>query len=94
MLVLSSIIGHLNSPYFLVYETEQGNADLHAQVVQAKDGRLQQQEPGSEEEAEAQGQEVSLATLRSMEWVKRGNDAAQKLRLHSLGSLLHKRFKN
>lgn len=32
----------LGSPYLLVYETEQGDADLHAQVVQTKDGRLQQ----------------------------------------------------
>lgn len=78
----------LCSPYLLVYETEEGNADLHAQVVQAEDGRLQQEKASGEEEAEAQSQEVSLAPLRSMEGVKGGNDPTQKLRLHRLGSLL------
>lgn len=72
-----------------VYETEEGNADLHAQVMQAKDGRLQQEEANGEEKAQAQGQVVPLAPLRSVGRVKRGNDSAQKLRLHSLGSLLH-----
>lgn len=57
-------------------------------MVQAKDGRLQQEKAGSEEEAEPQSQEVSLAPLRSVEGVKGGNDTTQKLRLHSLGSLL------
>lgn len=32
----------LCSPYLFIYETEKGDADLHAQVVQTKDGRLQQ----------------------------------------------------
>lgn len=79
----------MSSLYLLVYETEKGNADLHPQVMQAKDGRLQQEEACREKEAEAQGQEVSLAPLRSMERVKGGNDTTQKLRLHRLGSLLH-----
>lgn len=57
--------------------------------MQAKDGRLQQKKAGSEEEAEAQSQEVSLVPLRSMERIERGDDASQKLRLHCLGSLLH-----
>ena len=57
--------------------------------MQAKDGRLQQKKAGSEEEAEAQSQEVSLAPLRSVERIKGGDDATQKLRLHRLGSLLH-----
>lgn len=41
----------LFSLYLLVYKTEKGNADLHAQMMQAKDGRLQQEEAGYEEEA-------------------------------------------
>lgn len=57
--------------------------------MQAKDGRLQQEEAGNEEEAESQGQEVSLAPFCSIDRVKRGNDSTKKLRLHSLGSLLH-----
>ncbi len=57
--------------------------------MQAKDGRLQQKEASGKEEGEAQGQEVSLATLRSMERVEGGDDATQKLRLHRLGRLLH-----
>lgn len=57
-------------------------------MVQAKDGRLQQEKAGGEEEAEAQSQEVSLSPLRSVEGVERSNDPAQKLRLHRLGGLL------
>lgn len=78
----------LCSPYLLIYETEKGDADLHAQVVQAKDGRLQQQKAGDEEEAEPQSQEVSLAPLRSVEGIEGSYDATQKLRLHCLGGLL------
>lgn len=40
-LSLSSIHTPLLSPYLLVDKTEKGDADLHAQVMQAKDGRLQ-----------------------------------------------------
>lgn len=36
-------------PYLLIYETEKGNADLHAQMMQSKDGRLQQEEADGEE---------------------------------------------
>lgn len=57
--------------------------------MQAKDGRLQQEEAGCEEEAEAQGQEVALWPLRSMEGIKGGNDATQKLRLYRFRCLLH-----
>lgn len=56
--------------------------------MQAKDGRLQQEEAGSEEETQAQGQEVPLAPLGGMERVKGSNDTTQQLRLHRLGSLL------
>lgn len=49
-----------SSSYLLVYETEEGDADLHSQVMQPEDGGLQQEEAGSEEEAEAQRQEVTL----------------------------------
>lgn len=77
-------------PHLLVYEAEQGDADLHAQVVQAEDGGLQQQEAGGEEEAEAQGQEVALAALRGVERVEGGDDAAEELRLHRLGHLLRR----
>lgn len=79
----------LSSSYLLIYKTKDGNADLHAQVMQTKDGRLQQEEAGNEEQAEAQGQEVPLTPFCGINWVKRGNDPTQKLRLHSLRCLLH-----
>lgn len=79
-----------SSPHLLVYETEECDADLHAQVVQAEDGGLQQEEAGGEEEAEAEGQEVSLTSLRSVERVEGGDDAPEELRLHRLRSLLHR----
>lgn len=65
----------LSSSYLLIYQTEDGDADLHAQVMQAKDGRLQKEETGNKEEAKSQGQEVSLAPFCSIDWVKRGNDS-------------------
>lgn len=71
-------------PHLLVDEAEEGDANLHAQVMQAKDGRLQKQEACSEEQAEAKCQEVALAALRRVEGVEGGDDAAQELRLHSL----------
>lgn len=58
--------------------------------MQAKDGGLQQEEAGGEEEGEAQGQEVTLTPLRGVERVKGGDDATQELRLHRLGRLLQK----
>lgn len=57
-------------------------------MVQAKDGRLQQQEAGDEEEAEPQGKVVALAPLGGVEGVKGGDDAPRQLRLHRLGSFL------
>lgn len=62
-------------PYLLVNKAKKGDADLHAEVMQSKDGRLQQKEAGSEEEAKAQGQVESLTSLWSMERVKGSNDA-------------------
>lgn len=76
------------STHLLVYEAKEGDADLHAQVVQAEDGRLQQQEAGDEEEAEPQGEVVALAPLGCVEGVKGGDDSPRQLRLHRLGGLL------
>lgn len=78
----------LSSSYLLVNKTEKGNANLHAQVMQAEESRLQQNEAGGEEEPKAQGQVVSLTPLWSMERVKGCNDATRKLRLHRFGNLL------
>lgn len=74
--------------YLLVDEGEQSDSDLHAQVVQAKDGRLEEQEASGEEKAQAQGQEVALRPLSCMERVELGNDAPQELRLNSFRGFL------
>jgi len=78
----------LSCVYLLINETEERDADLHAQVVQAEDGGLQEEEAGGEEEAEAQRQVVSLGALWGVEGVERGDDPPQQLWLDRLGSLL------
>lgn len=41
--------------HLLIDEAEESDAYLHAQVVQSKDGWLQEQEASSEEKTETQG---------------------------------------
>lgn len=80
--------GQMFSAYLLVNEAKQSNADLHAKVMEAEDGGLQKNEASGEEEAQPQGQVVSLTSLRSVEGIEGSNDASRKLRLHSLRSFL------
>lgn len=78
------LLSNMYCSYLLVNKTKKSNANLHAKVMKAENGGLQENETSSEEKAQSQGQVVSLLSLWRMEWIEGSNNASRKLRLHSL----------